>query len=177
MKKVTKTLSFTIILLILLFAILFGYFFFQSKGNIDKTPSIFGYKPLTILSNSMQPTFNAGDVVLINVNNVPQINEVVTYKQPDGRLITHRIIKNLNKNGKTYFQTKGDNNNTPDDELIPTSRIIGVEKFVIPKVGYIAQFVSGPIGFFLFIVLPILLLVIIQIFKWLGLIGSKEQNI
>jgi signal peptidase len=150
------------------------FFYFHAKGDIEKVPSIFGYKLLTILSNSMKPTFSAGDVVVINVDRSPRVNEVATFKHPRGMLVTHRIIGITKKNDKTFYLSKGDNNNTSDGILIPKSSIIGSEVFVIPNIGYITRFLSGPIGIFIFIELPLLALIIIEIFKWLGIIETKK---
>lgn len=152
------------------------FFIFQAKGNIEKVPSIFGYKPLTILSDSMKPKFNAGDVILINNKLEPKLNDVITYKHPDGMLITHRIIERVNKDDKVFFKTKGDNNNVDDNILITRRDIIGIQTFIIPKAGYIAKFVSGPIGFFIFIAVPLLSLIILEIFQRLGITRGKKPE-
>lgn len=152
------------------------FFTFQARGNIEKVPSIFGYKALTILSNSMKPNFKAGDIIFINDKLEPTLNDVVTYKHPDGILVTHRIIGIEKKNGAVFFKTKGDNNNVDDQILIPRSHILGIEKMSISKAGYVAKFVSGPIGFFIFIAIPLLILIIIEIFQRLGLIQEKKHE-
>jgi signal peptidase len=176
-KKVLKII--TIVLLLFVSISAFGGFlsFLHSKGDIEKVPSIFGLKPLTILSNSMHPAFNAGDIVLINVNREPSVHDIITYKHPDGMLITHRIIEKEKRGGKIFFKTKGDNNNVADDIAVPRSSVVGVEQFVIPKAGYVARFVSGPLGFFLLIVMPLLLVVIYEIFKWMGLVGNEKERL
>jgi signal peptidase I len=174
--RILKNVMISIILLLTVTAAGTAFFFFHSKGDIKRVPSIFGYKPLTILSNSMKPTFSAGDVVVINVNKKPHENEVVTFKHPQGMLVTHRIIGTAKKNGKTYFLSKGDNNNTSDGIFIPKSSIIGVEEFVIPNLGYISKFLTGPIGFFIFIEVPFLGIVILEIFKRLGIIETKKTT-
>jgi signal peptidase I len=175
MKKGAKVVSIGLIICITAI-ILFSFFY--SKGNIERLPDIIRYQPLTILSNSMKPAFQAGDIVVINRDKKPLVNDVVTYKHPDGFLVTHRIIEKEDRNGEVYLKTKGDNNNIEDDLWISKDSIIGVVRFSIPKAGYAANFLSGPIGFFLFVVTPLLILAIHQIFKWLGLVGieNKHQN-
>ena len=176
MKKALRISSKFVLLLLFLTAATLLIFIFQAKGNIEKVPSVFGYKALTILSNSMQPEFNAGDVILIDNNLEPKVNDVVTYKHPDGIMITHRIIGTVKKNSEVFFITKGDNNNVDDQILIPRRNIYGIKKFIIPKAGYIAKFVSSPVGFFIFIALPLLILTIIEIFQRLGLINEKRNE-
>lgn len=176
MKRALKISSRIVLLILFLAVVAILVFIFQAKGNIEKVPSIFGYKALTILSNSMEPEFNAGDVILINNKLDPKLNDVVTYKHPDGILVTHRITKTVKKNGEVFFKTKGDNNNVDDQILIPRKNILGIQKIIIPKAGYIARFVSSPIGFFIFIAVPLLILIIIEIFQRLGIIREKKHE-
>lgn len=176
MKRALKISSRIVLLILVLAVAAILVFIFQAKGNIEKVPSVFGYKALTILSNSMEPEFNAGDVILINNKLEPKLNDVVTYKHPDGILVTHRIIETVKKNGEVFFKTKGDNNNVDDHILIPRRNILGIQKIIIPKAGYIAKFVSSPIGFFIFIAVPLLILFIIEIFQRLGLIREKKPE-
>lgn len=176
MKRALKISSRIVLLILVLAVAAILVFIFQAKGNIEKVPSVFGYKALTILSNSMQPEFNAGDVILINNKLEPKLKDVVTYKHPDGILVTHRIVETVKKNGEVFFKTKGDNNNVDDHILIPRRNILGIQKIIIPKAGYIAKFVSSPIGFFIFIAVPLLILIIIEIFQRLDLIREKKPE-
>lgn len=176
LKKALKVFINSILIIFGVLAAVIIFYFFQSKGDIEKAPSFFGYKPLTILSNSMQPTFSAGDVVLINIKEQPKVGSVVTYKHPDGILVTHRVVRTFQKDGINYFETKGDNNKQVDDMIIPSENIVGVQTRIIPKAGYIAKFVSGPIGFSLLILIPLLAYIIIEIFQRLGIIPVKKEE-
>ncbi|SFA92326.1 MULTISPECIES: signal peptidase I [unclassified Bacillus (in: firmicutes)] len=175
MKKGIKIVSTTFLICVGLLVLTMVYYFFQSKGNVEKIPSVFGYKPLSILSNSMQPKFNAGDVIIINVNDEAVVNDVITYKHPDGILVTHRIIDSIEKDGKLFFKTKGDNNNVDDGILVGKSDIVGVQVFVIPNGGYVAKFVAGPIGFVLLILIPLLAFLIIEIFERTGILNREKH--
>ncbi|MFG6115258.1 signal peptidase I [Halobacillus sp. MO56] len=175
-KKTLKIASSTFLALLAIAAIAVVIVVFQSKGDIEKAPDLFGYKPLTILSNSMEPAFSAGDVILINVNNTPKEQDVITFKHSDGILVTHRVINIVEKEGKTFYETKGDNNNVEDKVLVPTSDVLGVQQVIIPNAGYVAEFVSGPVGFFLLIAMPILAVLVIEIFQRLGIIGQRKKE-
>jgi signal peptidase I len=177
LKKILKIISTTFFIGVALLAAVIIFYFFQSKGDIGKAPSLLGYKPLTILSNSMKPTFSAGDAILINVDKEPKVGSVITYKHPDGVLVTHRVVRTFKKDGFNYFETKGDNNKQVDDIIIPRENIVGVQEKVIPKAGYVAKFVSGPIGFSLLILIPLLAYIIIEIFQRLGIITEKKEEI
>ncbi|MRG85022.1 signal peptidase I [Salinibacillus xinjiangensis] len=155
-------------------AIILLFFIFQAKGDINKLPSFFGYKPLTILSNSMVPDFEAGDIIVIDTNEAPKVNEVITYVDPNQELLSHRVIDIVNQDGQNLYQTKGDANNIPDREYVSEENIIGVKVFTIPLIGHIASFIASPTGIFLLIVLPIILVVIIEFFQRLNIIREKS---
>ncbi|MFE7060522.1 signal peptidase I [Sutcliffiella sp. NPDC057660] len=177
MKRIMKILSTLVLVFLALAAGLVIFFVSQSKGDIEKVPSVIGYKPLTILSNSMQPVFEAGDVILVKPGKKPTVNDVITFKHPDGILVTHRIIDSTEENGKTLFATKGDNNNIADEGLVAPESIIGVQTNIIPGAGHVAKFVSGPVGFILLIGVPVFLYLLIEIFQRTGIIGTRKEEI
>ena len=70
-------------------------------------------------TGSMEDSIHTGDYILILKKNNYQVGDIVTYIK-DGYHVTHRIIK---KNGDKVV-TKGDANNTPDEE-ISVNNIVG----------------------------------------------------
>ena len=111
-----------------------------AKSN--KLFEIIGYRSYTVLSGSMEPEFYPGDIVITKHKNKTDINlnDIVTFRDKDGVIITHRIIEETPQG----YITKGDNNNVEDAEMITVNNIIGEVKFSIPKVGYIIDFLSKP---------------------------------
>ena len=99
-----------------------------------------GYvKARVVLTGSMQPTINPGDIVLTApISRVePKIDDVAAYqaRRFDGApvgVFTHRIIDGDGKNG---WILKGDNNPSPDIQEPTNSDILGVVIFVIPWLG------------------------------------------
>ena len=108
MSKISKN-SFDIIFIILI-VLLSAYFLLRLLGLAE----IYEVK-----TGSMENGIHAGDYILIIKKNNYQVGDIVTFKKED-YYVTHRIIK---KNGKRVV-TKGDANNTPDEE-IKVSSIIG----------------------------------------------------
>ena len=72
-----------------------------------------------VKTGSMEDGIHTGDYILVLKKSDYKIGDIVTYEK-EGYHITHRIIK---KNNNKII-TKGDANNTPDDE-IKADRIIG----------------------------------------------------
>ena len=108
----------------------------------DKLFEIIGYRTYTVLSGSMEPEFYPGDMVITKHKNKTDINlnDIVTFRDKDGVIITHRIIEETPKG----YITKGDNNNVEDADIITENNIIGEVKFSIPKLGYVMDFLSKP---------------------------------
>lgn len=101
---------------------------------------IFKYKPITILSNSMTPVLNRGDIVIykkLNIdelNNLP-LNSIIIFSYND-KYIIHRIISKREEDHMVYYITKGDNNETADYNEISASQIQGLYIFHIKYLGY-----------------------------------------
>ena len=96
-------------------------------------------KARVVLTGSMAPTINPGDVILTTppTNITPKIGSVVAYvgRRFDGTAVgvfSHRIIGG---NAQTGFIVKGDNNPEPDTQKPKVPDITGVVIFVIPLIG------------------------------------------
>lgn len=82
-------------------------------------PRVFGYQSYTMLTGSMSPVIDPGDVVVtvpVPVDDV-EVGDVITYHIPvdDHRVETHRIVEVIdNPDGSTAVRTKGDANSSAD---------------------------------------------------------------
>jgi signal peptidase I len=76
------------------------------------------YRPVTVLSGSMRPTFSPGDMVIVTAEPVSavRVGQVISYQVPTGihQVETHRIVKILQGGAHPVIQTQGDANNWPD---------------------------------------------------------------
>jgi signal peptidase len=114
---------------------------------------------VVVISDSMEPTIDVGDLLVIQGVNASEIEigEIILYDSrglwppPNPYIpepIVHRIVeKYLNDtDGKWYFYTLGDNNEgniDPPDTFnvteipVPEDRVIGIVKTIIPKIGMV----------------------------------------
>ncbi|MGY4688364.1 signal peptidase I [Salibacterium sp. K-3] len=167
------------------FALLFVLFLasvfllIQGRMNPDEMPSVFGYHPLTVLSNSMEPAFSAGDMILTKQTDPGEIQsgDVISFYNEEREVITHRVIETTEKEGQPAFVTQGDNNNVKDDEVTSGSRVIGEMQFSLPYGGYLAQFFGSPAGIILFIILPVFAYIGIVIYERLSRNDKSEQTV
>ncbi len=134
----------------------------------------------TILTQSMYPTIEAGDVIVTykEDNNKYNSGDIITFisENNSGMTITHRVKEVYNVNDEYSYKTKGDNNNTADNEVIKGNNVLGRVVFKIPKAGYIQQFLVSKTGWIVAIVLPALGIIISDILKLFKSIGRKGKN-
>jgi signal peptidase len=102
------------------------------------------YRPVTVLSASMRPTFSPGDMVF----SVPEptssvrVGQVISYRVPVGahQIETHRVVKILQGGPNPIIQTRGDANTANDPW---TARLEGRTAWrqvgVAPKLGYVVN--------------------------------------
>jgi signal peptidase I len=99
-------------------------------------PSVMGWIPTTVLSDSMAPLIRAGDVVVSQPVEATALRpgQIVLADDPDhlGRLRLHRFT-DVTETGQLV--TKGDANYTPDSTTIPASSVRGVGFVRVPFVG------------------------------------------
>ena len=116
----------------------------------DKTPSIFGVKNFIVLSGSMKPTIDIGDIVLVKETPEIKKKDIVAFKV-DGSVVTHRVVDIIEEGNEVFYQTKGDANKTVDPDLIKFEDIEGKYIFKIGVVGKIILFLKTDFGIFYFI--------------------------
>jgi signal peptidase len=108
---------------------------------------IFGVRPYLVSGVSMQPTLNAGDVVIIE--GVPphqiKVGDVILFKGLNVHIL-HRVIEINPKSGELEFITQGDGLNTIDDPVSET-QIEGKMIANVPKIGWVAIGVRRALGY------------------------------
>ncbi|GGM67170.1 signal peptidase [Halarchaeum rubridurum] len=129
----------------------------------------------TVLSSSMSPAIEAGDVVVVDGVDPADVEErdVVTFHPPEGHQlasverVTHRVVDVVERDGTLYFETKGDANEQADSALVPASNVVGTVWFTIPKIGYVTQFAGTPLGTVTLVIVPAFLLVVSEVYDLL----------
>ena len=125
-------------------------------------PSLFGYRTMIVTSGSMEPTIGVGDAAMVKPvdGSAVEVGDVITFHSAGGTgMTTHRAIATKEIGGKTYYQTKGDANESPDPDLVPSDAVYGKVPLSISKAGYLLSYVATPWGRILSVGIPMLFLV------------------
>ncbi len=132
----------------------------------DMVPSFLGYKPFIVLSDSMNPMIESGDIVLVKQVETSTLKEgdIIAFREDD-TIITHRIQKIIETDGIRQFVTKGDNNNTADIYPVSQDSVEGIYLLNVHKIGDIALFMQKPLGMILFVALPLIIFILYDIIR------------
>lgn len=142
----------------------------KSFLNKDEVPSIGGVLPLIVLTDSMYPEIESGDLIICHTAEAEdiEVRDVIAFFDPAGNgssIVTHRVIEVVEENGTLSFRTRGDNNNAEDRLLVPADNLVGVYQSRIAGAGHIAMFMQSTTGLIICVVLPIILLVAYDIIR------------
>ena len=138
-KRMTKKIFKYIILNILIILFIINLIL-----SFEENTHILGIYMFNIVSESMEPTLEINDVVVVKTCEATQLQkgDIITFQQ-DGRIISHRIL-DITKDKKIIkFRTKGDNNEIPDSDLIPENQVYGKVLFSIKKIGKIISYIQN----------------------------------
>lgn len=139
----------------------------RSYTDPDHIPSVFGYSPVIVLSGSMSPTFETGDMILIQKTDpyTLKVNDVICYLEEESA-VTHRIIEVQQDNGSVLYVTQGDANNTEDAVPVTPEQIQG--KYTgthFSGLGDFAIFLQSTPGMLIFIGGPVLLFILWDVIR------------
>ncbi len=144
----------------------------QANLNKELVPSVFGYKPFMVLSGSMETEIYQGDLIITKQINPETLDEgdIIAFRDSDGTVTTHRIIDIVEKNEETFFITKGDNNDSQDQNLVAFDEVEGLYIMRIPSLGTLMNKLAEPTNFL------IIALVVTVIFVVSFSISFKKQR-
>lgn len=185
------------------FAVVITILVFAANANKDGIPSIGGKSPISVLTDSMAPTFRAGDLIICDMltdaeKSSLEVGDVITYYVDlDGDRIneinSHRITEKYDDGGYVYYITQGDNketNPTPDANPVSYDKVIcRYTGKRIPGLGAFLSFLQTSLGFLLVIVLPLVAFFIYELYRFIsallevrgkkagGLSAAEEEEI
>lgn len=137
--KIIKNMLLKLIYIILALVIMWNLIkVVKTIINPNENPSVFGIKTFCIISKSMEPEIQINDIVIIKEVEESQINkgDIITFTE-NRETITHRVINIENREGKLFYTTQGDANNSKDFTEITFENIEGKYIGKIPRLGKI----------------------------------------
>jgi signal peptidase I len=144
-------------------------------------PALGLYRPVTVLSGSMRPTFSPGDMVVLKPEPLSsvRVGQVISYQVPTGihQVETHRVVKVTGPASEPTVQTRGDANNANDPW---TATLHGATAWqqvaVIPKLGYLVNAMRSPTMHMVAAILAPLVLALLVIAEIWGIGGRRRES-
>ena len=107
----------------------------------EPQPTVFGFSAAVVVTGSMSPAIEPGDLVVCRRSADYAVGDVITFHS-GASLVTHRIV------GSTpdSYITQGDANNVADADPVPRGAIVGKVVFTVPKLGIFIEKLRTPLG-------------------------------
>jgi signal peptidase len=115
----------------------------------DGPRAVGGHSLLVVLSGSMSPTIEAGDLLVdqtlspAEASTLP-VGQVVTVRRNDA-LVTHRITDVVHSGGRVSYVTKGDANASADGQAVLPDEVVGTVRFRVPLLGSVLTSLRDPL--------------------------------
>ena len=154
-----------IIVKVLLFLVLIGFVLSVCLQRFSNNRlSIFNYRMFTVISGSMEPRYNIGDVLFakeVEPESI-KVGDTISYLGTQNsfrdKVVTHEVTKIEKTDGKYYFHTKG-LTNLVEDPIVSEDQLYGKVIYKSVIISLVYKIVSTNIGFYLFIIVPILYII------------------
>ena len=112
-------------------------------------PQLGLYRTVTVLSNSMEPAFRAGDVIVLTPKPLREVRrgDVIAYAVPvgDHHVVTHRVTRVVEPGDNPVVVTKGDANAQADPwRARLDGDVAWSHRLTIPYAGHALLFLRSP---------------------------------
>ena len=155
----------TVLCIILLPILIINCILIVKSFTSEEVPNVAGTLPLIVLTDSMYPVIQSGDLIICHTAEPEeiQVGDVIAFFDPAGNgttIVTHRVTEIVDYKDDIVWRTKGDNNNAEDMLVVlPEQLVARYTDTRIPGAGNVALFMQTTHGLILCVVLPIILLV------------------
>jgi signal peptidase len=135
-----------------------------------------------VLSSSMEPTFHAGDAVIVDGVQPANVDEgdVIVFEPSGGfngaERVTHRVVEVVERDDGLYFRTKGDANGEPDAQLVPAENVVGRVTFHIPLIGRVAAVAGSDAGIVALVIVPSVLFVANEVWTLVAAARADDRS-
>lgn len=167
-----------VILFLIVASVLFVVILQRASNN---DIALGGIRIFNIVSESMVPKYNIGDVLVVksiepqNIkvgDDIAYIGQESTFNQ---KIVTHQVIKIDYENGEYIFHTKGIAN-ILEDPLVHQNQVFGKVVYKIWILSLISKILSNVYVVFFGIFVPMVILIFWTILKLKGLTGEEDDD-
>ena len=174
-----KVLKFIIgfIKAIIYILLIFVVFIILIQRISNNSISIGGIRIFNVISGSMEPEYERGDLLMIRKIDTNEIvvGQDIAYQGTsgdlEGRIVTHRVVGIDETEEGRVFHTKGLTNMVEDPEVIE-EQVYGVVVHKMVVLSFINKLTYNIYAFYIFIVIPIGIIIFLEI---KNIMNNKEE--
>ena len=163
--KVFKAIKLAIKIILIVFVVAFVLMVALQRFSDNKF-SLFNFRMFTVVSGSMEPKYNIGDVLIAKETEPSKIKvgDAISYfgksGSVKGKVITHRVIEiEKDSEGKYMFYTKGLKEEAIVDPVVYEEQIYGVVVYKSVILSFVYKVVGTKLGMFIFVIIPLLYII------------------
>ena len=115
-------------------------------------PRLLGWQGVVVLSGSMEPALKVGGLIFVDTRidaTRLEVGDIVTFRNQQGSMITHRIVGVEQTAQGPLFATKGDATSNRDDQLLKPADVTGKTVLALPHAGRWSQWLRDGNNLFL----------------------------
>lgn len=167
---------------VLVFLAMIGFVFsvFLQRFSNNRL-AVLDFRMFTVISGSMKPKYDIGDVLVakeVEPSSI-KVGDTISYMGTvdsfKGKVVTHEVVGIEVIDGKYYFHTKGIAN-LVEDPIVSETQLYGKVIYKSFLISLIYKIVSTNVGFYLFIIVPILYIIVSEIISTMLEKEDKKRN-
>ena len=160
--RIWRIVCITFIIIFIAFICNILYQVFVQK---DDKIGLFGYNISIVMTGSMQPSINIGDILIekrVSSNEIA-VGDVISFNVEKSKSkMTRRVTQIIHENETVKFKTKGESNNVEDPDLVNVDMIEGKVIKHVAGFGVLISYVFSKTGLALLAFLIVILYFIIS---------------
>ena len=141
--------------------------------------SFLNYRMFTVVTGSMEPKYNIGDV-LIAKEKAPseiKVGDAISYLASKGEVknnvVTHQVVSiSKDENGKYLFHSKGIAN-LIEDPVVHEDQLYGVVVYKTKLLSSVRKIISTDTGMLVLIIIPIVYIIVSEM---IAILIEKEEK-
>lgn len=130
-------------------------------SQFRKTPRdyILGLAPVKVLSGTMAPEIETGDMVIARKVDPETIEktDIIAYRTDSNAKVAQRVVEVVSEEGIS-FKTKGNLDGIQEAHIVLPKDLVGKQILTIPKFAYVMDFITEPLGFVLLCIVPVIII-------------------
>ena len=141
--------------------------------------SFLNYRMFTVVTGSMEPKYNVGDVLIAKEKKPSEIKvgDAISYLADKGEaknnVVTHQVVSIAkDENGKYLFHSKGIAN-LIEDPVVHEDQLYGVVVYKTKLLSSVRKIISTDTGMLVFIIIPIVYIIVSEM---IAILIEKEEK-